>query len=385
MNRLKRLIRFLPCLLLVLWAGCTDNDSFVVEGNVTQAEGKTLYFEQLGLNAIDVLDSAKLDQEGHFRFKIPLPVAPEFFRLRLDKRYINLASDSARTVVIVEDGKQFGKTYTVSGSYPCERIRVLSIEQGKTFRKADSLMAARRQGTLSGSDYQQALVDLFAANRAFSKKIILEDPLSPAAYFALFQKYFDYLLFDPYDKDDNICYAAVATAWDLYYKEADRTKNLVGLTLPAVRKIRRENQVPNVKVVEKDKATFYEIALPDIVGKNTTLSSLTGNVILLDFTVYQADFSPRRTFFLRELYESFYQKGFTIYQVSFDTDVHYWRTAASNLPWHCVREPRGLDSELPGTYNITQLPSFFLIDREGTIVCRDISDKELYKKIEALL
>lgn len=384
MNIPKRLYGFLLS-LLVLTTGCNSNSSFVIEGKVSQAEGKMLYFERFGLNAVDLLDSVKLDKEGRFRFKTPLPDAPEFFRLRIDKRYINLASDSARTVVITEDGKHFGKTYSVNGSLPCERIRKLSLEQGVTLRKADSLIAAKKSGSLSEGDYQQALTDLFAANRKFSRAVILEDPLSPAAYYALFQRYYDYLLFDPYDREDNICYAAVATAWDLYYKEADRTKHLVNLSLPAVRTLRRERQKPNFKIVEQDKATYYEISLLDIYGKTIRLSSLIGNVVLLDFTAYQTDFSPSRTLYLRELYESFYQKGFTIYQVSFDTDVHFWKTSASNLPWYCVREALGGESALLGTYNITELPSFFLIDRSGIIVCRDIPVNDLYKQIQKLL
>lgn len=384
MNIPKQLYWFLLCLLAIT-AGCDNNSSFIIEGKVSQAVGKMLYFERFGLNAVDVLDSVKLDTEGRFRFKTPLPDAPEFFRLRIDKRYINLASDSARTVIVSEDGKHFGKTYTIKGSFPCEHIRDLSLEQGVTLRKADSLIAAKKTGALSEGEYQQALTDLFASNRKFSRAVILEDPLSPAAYYALFQRYYDYLLFDPYDREDNICYAAVATAWDLYYKEAERTKHLVNLALPAVRKLRRDRQKPNFKVVEQDKATYFEISLPDIYGKTVHLSSLIGKVVLLDFTAYQTDFSPSRTLYLRELYESFYQKGFTIYQVSFDTDVHFWKTGASNLPWYCVREPLGRESALLGTYNITDLPSFFLIDRSGIIVCRDIPVNDLYKQIQKLL
>lgn len=384
MNLTSRIYWILLC-LLVISTGCDNSSSFVVEGKVSQAEGKMLYFERFGLNAVDILDSVKLDKEGSFRFKTPLPNAPEFFRIRLDKRYINLASDSARRVIVTESGKHFGNTYTVKGSLPCERIRDISIEQGKTLQKADSLLLAQKNGSLSDGAYQEALTSLFAANRKFSRKIILEDPISPAAYYALFQRYYDYLLFDPYDKEDNVCYAAVATVWELYYKEAPRTKHLVKLALPAVRAIRKESSKLNLKVVELDKATYFEISLPDIYDKNTRLSSLKGKVVLLDFTAYQTDFSPSRTLYLRELYDSFFKKGFTIYQVSFDTDAHFWKTSASNLPWVCVRETSGTESTLLQTYNITELPSFFLIDRNGEIVSRDVPVKDLYKQIQRLL
>ncbi len=381
----NKILSICALLCLSFLVGCNKKPTFVVEGKISLAEGKMLYFERFGLNAIDVLDSIELNEVGRFHFKTLLTDAPEFYRLRIDKRYIHLASDSPRTVTVTENGKQFGKTYLIKGSRPCERIRELSIQQGITLRKADSLMQVKKNGNLSDLDYQRALVDLFAANRKQSRKVILENPLSPAAYFALFQRYYDYLLFDPYDSDDNACYAAVATAWDTYYQDADRTKHLINLALPAVRALRRAKNASNIKVVEVNKATFFEIELPDVFNKIIPLSSLKGKVILLDFTAYQTDFSPSRTMYLRELYESFHQKGFAIYQVSFDSDVHFWKTGASNLPWTCVRETRGTESPLLGTYNITQLPSFFLIDRKGTIICRDIPTKDLQKRIEGLL
>ena len=384
MNVSSRIFLLLLC-LLVTAVGCDNGPSFVVEGKVSHAEGKMLYFERFGLNAVDVLDSFKLNKEGRFRFKTQLPDAPEFFRLRIDRRYIQLATDSQRTVILSADGKQIGKTYEVKGSTPCERIRELSIQQGITLHKADSLVSAKKNGTMTDNAYQKALTDLFAANRKQSRAVILEDPLSPAAYYALFQKYYDYLLFDPYDREDNACYVAVATAWDLYYKEADRTKHLVNLVLPAIRALRRESRAMKINVVKKDKASFYEVSLPNVYNKVVPLSSLLGKVILLDFTVYQADFSPSRTLYLRELYEAFSQKGFAIYQVSFDSDVHFWKTGASSLPWVCVRESSGTESLMLGNYNITKLPTFFLIDRNGNIISRDIPVKDLYKQIQKLL
>jgi len=384
MNISSRIYWLLLC-LLVTAAGCDKSPSFVVEGNIRHAEGKLLYFERFGLNAVDVLDSVTLKEDGRFRFKIQLPDAPEFFRLRIDRRYIQLASDSQRTVIISADGKQFGKNYEVKGSIPCERIRELSIQQGITLHKADSLIRAKKNGIITDGDYQKALTDLFAENRKQSRAIIFEDPLSPAAYYALFQRYYDYLLFDPYNREDNACYAAVATVWDLYFKEADRTKHLINLALPAVRALRQENQPLQANAVQKDTVSFFEISLPDIYNKVVPLSSLIGKVILLDFTAYKTDFSPSRTLYLRELYDSFSQKGLAIYQVSFDTDVHFWKTGASNLPWICVRESSGTESPLLGTYNITALPSFFLIDRKGNLVSRDLPVNDLYKQIQKML
>lgn len=372
-------------LLLILMAACSGTPTFVVEGEVAHADGKVLYFERFGLNATEVLDSAKLNGSGHFHFKTPLESAPEFYRLRIDKRFIHLASDSARTVTVKADATLFGKDYTVSGSAACSHIQTLSRMQGETLHRTDSIRQLYKEGLIDGTVYQEALFNLFAVHRENAKSLIYENPLSPAAYFALFQRFYDYLLFDPYDENDNKCYAAVATSWRTYYPDADRTKHLENLTLPAMKQIRQARKAKDIQVVETDLAGFFEINLPTVSQKRVALSSLKGQVILLDFTAYQTDFAPSRNLYFRELYDSFSDRGFAIYQVSFDTDEHFWKTSAANLPWTCVRETEGARSELFGTYNITQLPTYFLIDREGSIIARDAQVKDLYKEINALL
>lgn len=372
-------------LLLFLLAACSGTPTFVVEGEVAHAEGKVLYFERFGLNATEVLDSVKLNEAGRFRFKTPLEEAPEFYRLRIDKRFIHLASDSARTVTVNADATLFGKDYAVSGSIPCLHIQSLSKLQQETLHLTDSIRHLYKEGLIEGAVYQETLFNLFAAHREKAKAVIYENPLSPAAYFALFQRFYDYLLFDPYDENDNKCYAAVATSWNAFYPEADRTKHLENLTLPAMKQIRQARKAKDIQVVETDLAGFFEINLPTLSQKRVTLSSLRGQVILLDFTAYQSEFAPSRNLYFRELYDSFSDRGFAIYQVSFDQDEHFWKTSAANLPWTCVRETEGTRSELFKTYNITQLPTYFLIDREGSLVARDAQVKDLYKEINALL
>jgi glutathione peroxidase-family protein len=372
-------------LLLFLLAACSGTPTFVVEGEVAHADGKVLYFERFGLNATEVLDSAKLTASGRFHFKTPLEETPEFYRLRIDKRFIHLASDSARTVTVKADASLFGKDYTVSGSIPCMHIQLLSKLQGETLHRTDSIRKMFKDGLIDGTVYQETLFNLFAAHREKAKAVIYENPLSPAAYFALFQRFYNYLLFDPYDENDNKCYAAVATSWKVYFPEAERTKHLENLTLPAMKQIRQARKAKDIQVVETDLAGFFEINLPTITQKRVTLSSLKGRVILLDFTAYQSEFAPSRNLYFRELYDSFSDRGFAIYQVSFDQDEHFWKTSASNLPWTCVREAEGARSALFSTYNITQLPTYFLIDREGSLVARDAQVKDLYKEINALL
>jgi len=356
-----------------------------VEGNISNAEGKVLYFELFGMDKAQILDSMVLEKEGRFHFKTQLPDVPEFYRLRIEHRFIHLGADSAANIKVTADGKDFGSKYKVSGSRGCENIRYLSDLLGRTLLSVDTLSAQLNAGHLTNAEFQERLMFLFDQHREKARVIIYENPRSPAAYFALFQRLHNYLLFDPYDATDNKSYAAVATSWDTYYPNALRSKHLKLLTLQGMKDIRQKRDASKFEIQEKNGMALFEIKLPNIYGKTIPLSALQGKVILLDFTAFQADFSPSRNLFFRELYHNYADQGFEIYQVSLDRDEQFWKTSASNLPWICVQDKNSTQSSYLRIYNVQNLPTYFLIDRNGEIVKRDVQVNDLNKEILNLL
>lgn len=382
---MRNRVIFASICLLVLLAGCNRAPKLEVEGKITHAVGKVLYFELFGLDKVQILDSTLLDKDGHFKFKTELPEAPEFYRLRIENRFIHLGADSAANIRLKADGQDFGSDYKVSGSHCSEDIRYLSVLQGHTLVSVDSLTALYKAGQLSNTDYQDKMMSVFDHHREKARKIIYDNPRSPAAYFALFQRLHNFLIFDPYDATDNKSYAAVATSWDLYFPNSLRSKHLKLLTLQGMKEIRQNRDSRKIEIQEKTKLSLFEIKLPNVYGKVIPLSALQGKVVLLDFTVFQADFSPSRNLFFRELYHNYAEQGFEIYQVALDPDEQFWKTAASNLPWICVRDKNNAQSEYLRTYNVQTIPTYFLIDRNGDIALRDAQVSDLNKEILKLL
>lgn len=376
---------FASICLLILLVSCSRSPKLEVEGNISNAQGKVLFFELFGMDNTQILDSVLLDKDGRFHFKTQLPEAPEFYRLRIEHRFIHLAADSAANIKVIADGKDFGSKYKVSGSRCCENIRYLSDLQGRTLISVDSLSAQLNAGQMTNVEFQERLMFLFDQHRDKARVIIYENPRSPAAYFALFQRLHNYLIFDPYDATDNKSYAAVATSWDTYYPNALRSKHLKLLALQGMKDIRQKRDASNIEIQEKTRLSFFEIKLPNIYGKIIPLSALQGKVILLDFTAFQTDFSPSRNLYLRELYHNYADQGFEIFQVSLDRDEQYWKTSASNLPWICVRDKNSTQSSYLRTYNVQNLPTYFLIDRNGEITKRDAQVSDLNKEILNLL
>ena len=86
-----------------------------------------------------------------------------------------------------------------------------------------------------------------------------------------------------------------------------------------------------------------------------------------------------------EIYDKYASQGLEIYQVSLDTDEHFWKTAADNLPWICVRDSQGPYSTYVRLYGVTQLPTAFLVGRNNELNMRIGPKTDLEEAIKKLL
>ena len=219
------------------------------------------------------------------------------------------------------------------------------------------------------------------------RNYIYKAPNSTYAYFALFQTLNGYMIFDPLaDKDDVKCFAAVATSLNNTYPHADRSKNLYNMVIKGMKNTREPRQeVIEIDVDKVEQAGVIDIELKDIKGNVRRLTDLKGKVVLVDFTMYNSAASAARNLALREVYDKYHSKGLEIYQVSFDPDEHFWKTSADNLPWICVRDATGAYSRYVSLYNIQNLPSVFLVDRENTLSARGENVQDIEAAIRKLL
>ena len=371
-----------------LLAACHSGEQFTIKGNVSDAASKTLYLEAATLTGLTVLDSVTLKSNGSFSFNQPRPESPEFFRLRVDNKTINLAVDSTETVVIEAPFNGFSTDYVVQGSDNNIRIKELSVKQINLQRQINELIAAVRANRLAYTVFEDSLASVMKNYKDDVKmNYIFSAPNTSAAYFALFQKANDLLIFDPLNsKDDVKCFAAVATSLDAAYPHAIRTKNLYNIVIKGMKNTREPREqiieLPADKMVETG---LIDINLRDLRGQQQKLTELKGKVVLLDFTVYQSQNGSTHNLMLRDLYNKYASQGLEIYQVSLDADEHFWKTSADNLPWICVRDENGVYSTNAALYNVRELPSIFLINRANELQIRGEDIKDLEKTIQSML
>lgn len=383
---MNKIVKTTFALVAVLaMTACTQN-KFHVEGEIANAKDSVLYFENVGLSGTKVLDSVKLSGDGRFVFSHEATEAPEFYRLRISDQIINLSVDSTETVTIKAQCPAMATQYEVEGSENCQKIKELALKQ---IALQGQVIALERNMQLDRNQVRDSIMRLLNVYKEDVKlNYIFKEPYKAYAYFALFQTIGPWLIFDPKSNPDDVkVFAAVATCWDTYYPGALRGENLHNIAIEGMKNVRivsgrQQQQVEDSKIVESG---IIDIELTDNKGTKRQLSSLKGQVVLLDFHLFSMEDSPKRILMLRELYNKYHAQGLEIFQISFDGDEHFWKQQTAALPWISVRDADGLQSQRLMYYNVSVLPDFFLIDRQNNLVKRSAQMKDVEAEIKALL
>lgn len=367
-----------------------NEKKFHIDGTITGAADSTLYFENMGLDGAVKIDSAKLSEDGTFAFEGTAPTAPEFYRLRIAGQFINIAVDSTETINIKAQYPQMATQYEVSGSEDCQRIKELSLMQSSLQAQVNAIASNPELGAQAVADSVSRIVEAYKTR--VKTEYIFKAPMKASSYFALFQTIYaggqPVLLFNPRTSEQDIkVFGAVATSWDTFYPNEKRGENLHNIAIEGmkdVRYLRSQQQAEEIEASKVNTSGILDFTLTDNTGAARSLSSLKGNVVLLDFHLFADQNSMKRIMSLRELYNKYHAQGFQIYQVAIDGDEHFWKTQTAALPWISTRVDDNTSSVLQ-LYNVQQVPTFFLLDRSCNVVKRDAQIKDIDAEIKALL
>lgn len=379
-------------LAVAAMAGVTscNEKKFHIDGTITGAADSTLYFENMSLDGAVKIDSAKLSEDGTFAFEGTAPTAPEFYRLRIAGQFINIAVDSTETINIKAQYPQMATQYEVSGSEDCQRIKELSLMQSSLQAQVNAIARNPELGAQAVADSVSRIVEAYKTR--VKTEYIFKAPMKASSYFALFQTIYaggqPVLLFNPRTSEQDIkVFGAVATSWDTFYPNEKRGENLHNIAIEGmkdVRYLRSQQQAEEIDASKVNTSGILDFTLTDNTGAARSLSSLKGNVVLLDFHLFADQNSMKRIMWLRELYNKYHAQGFQIYQVAIDGDEHFWKTQTAALPWISTRVDDNTSSVLQ-LYNVQQVPTFFLLNRSCNVVKRDAQIKDIDAEIKALL
>ena len=352
---MKKIILFVFALALI---GCQHTPTFTIEGKITHANGETLYLEHTGLVKTTALDSCVLDANGDFKLHAVAPEHPDFYRLRIASQSLPLAIDSTETVVIVASRDSLSHTLAIEGS-------------------DNSLAIAQLRATARTASREQL--------REHAKTIIVTNPRSLAAYYAVFLKQGGQYIWNIFDAADRRMYQAVATSFNVWMPNYERTKALYAQVTDILKAEREMQQQAAMRQLINDaENTVLDISLTDDNGITQSLTDLRGKLIVLDFSAIEMEQSQGYIFELRELYNRYHNRGVTIYSVSLDRNKLLWEDGVVNLPWTNVYAGEQA-IEVMTRYNVQSIPTLFLLDRKGNVQGRYTNFEQLDADIRKYL
>jgi peroxiredoxin len=131
-----------------------------------------------------------------------------------------------------------------------------------------------------------------------------------------------------------------------------------------------------------------DFTLNDTSGHPVTLSTYNkGKVVLVDFWASWCGPCRAENPNVVKAYNSYKDKGFTVFGVSLDEKKAAWEQAIQDdrLYWGQVSDLKGWSSAAAALYGIRGIPMNFLLDKDGKIVGKGLRGEDLDKKLASLL
>jgi hypothetical protein len=387
---LYRHARFTLPFLVIL--ACGDTGKFDIAGEIENGKGKVIYLDKLEITGPSVMDSAKIGATEKFSFSGSTS-DPAFYRLRLEtNNFITLLAEPGEKITVKADASNLPGTYQVAGSESSALLKKLNDRLNSTqsqmaplvreFIALDDSPASREEETRINKE----LDDIINAQRSFSIAFILENIESLAAITALYQQLDDenYVL----GRTRDIQFLKiVAESLNKIYPQSPHVRALVNDAANQ----ERGYELYKFSVIAEQTGnvvtTYPDIAMPGIDGDTIRLQSLPQKYILVLFGSSRNQASVALTHDLIPLYKAYHSKGFQIYHVSIERDRQEWLNSIkfSELPWIHVAQFGESNFRAAQVYNVQQLPANYLINQEAGIVARDISVRDLGRRLNRVL
>ncbi|MFI3286099.1 MAG: TlpA disulfide reductase family protein [Rikenellaceae bacterium] len=364
-------------LLTTLFSSC-NSDSIKISGRFIGGDSSVAYLEEISSShGGAIVDSVELNTSGEFIFNFKAKDGHHrLYNVVYDWSTIPIFATAGEHIKLNSVGN-VAKNYTVEGSEESELIRrfyqnyingIAELDKiAMEYAKEDISEEKRKELTLEYSNEYNRI-------KREQLEFIITNKSSLAAVYALYQRLpNDSYLFT--GKNDVIYYRTVAEALEENYPDSPYRKSIQ----------KDIDEFDAINRIQENMVTrgYPDLELNDMYGKAQKLSDKEGKVILLDFWSAQIGSSNRNNAELKEIYAKYKDQGFDIYQVAIDNTKSTWINAIQeqSLPWTSVSDLKGNRSQSLSLYNITALPSNFLINKEGDVIARDIYGDKLLEAI----
>lgn len=362
-----------------------EEKGHTISGTIDNAEGQKVRLMVFESGKQTFIDSTFV-KEGKYSVKT--------FTKELRQYVLFVGEDSPVILFLDENSKdvnvsgsvpEFGKNYSVTGSEHSEGVRNYMLFLMQYYDREMELI--NKVNSINPEDKKQidplmaSLDSISQIQKEYAIKEILKDSTSPVSWMLLGEMIPARGLAG-FDTSDIKYYYMVANGMRSKYPYSEYPNYID----QDIQTIMSQFAAPSSGVEIGSVAP--EINLTDTKGKPLALSSLRGNVVLIDFWASWCMPCRAENPNVVKVYDKYKDKGFTVYSVSLDEDKDAWLQAiqSDNLKWpNHVSDLRGWQSSAAATYNVRGIPQTFLLDEEGVIIATNLRGEQLEQKLKEVL
>jgi len=381
----ENLISLLLLSLLMINSCTGDPEQFVISGTLPDGTGRLLYLYEMTSTKYLTVDSALIDDEGIFELHGSTAELKYYTLQFTDVNSVNLLAGPGDMIEISGKADDLPGTYRVSGSEDSEKIRQLSYQLNNTIEQIYELSTVFNDSSESKhflkikDSLDARYEDILGAQKEFTYAFIRSNQNSLASLMALYQQIGPrrYLL-DP--MEDFEYYSMIDSSLRIHYPGSEAVKELHRQVVELKTQYSYLQQSELLLGIGMEAP---EVALPAPRGDTVTLSSLRGQLVLLDFWASWCPPCREENPNLVKLYRQYADRGFEIYQVSLDKSRSAWLKAIEDdsLEWIHVSDLKMWESVVVSIYGLQGIPMSFLLDEEGRILDKNLRGVLLEEKL----
>jgi thiol-disulfide isomerase/thioredoxin len=382
------MIKKVPFFLLaaLIFAGCKNNNIEINGKLLGSVKGEFLYLDELKSSELITVDSSVIAEDGTFSFRRRVEF-PSFYLIKTDEtNFLTMLLEPGQKIFIKTYQDSLNYPLSISGSRGTELMNEYNKRLLATIDELKELydVYIRNLGTDHLAEVMEKLDSLAQTHldelNMYTKEYIDNNLNSLVSLVALYQQVApgEYIL---HPEKDLKYFIRVDSSLSLQYPDYEPVKSLH----EQVRGLKSDIDGQKLKSpVGNEMTEAPEIVLPGPEGDTIRLSSTRGNIVLLDFWASWCNPCRKENPNLVRAYDLYHYRGFQIYQVSLDKTKEAWIKGIEQdhlERWIHVSDIKYWQSVVVPLYDLEQIPTNFLLDRDGRIIASNLRGEMLQRKL----
>jgi peroxiredoxin len=360
---------FFALLAVVMMASCEKpvKNAFTITGTIDSVFNGIIYLQKKADNPLVTIDSARFT-DGKFTFKGAVDY-PEVYYLTIPstKSSVPFFIEPAEITVniMTKDINKSKITGSKNQAAYDSYLDMLDQFNNKIRESYQMYNTAQEVGDAVKARYYDSLLTVQDEQRTeFSKQYVLKNPASFISPYIIYRNSYSYELED---------LEQALNGFDTSLSHSVYTGFLQGYLATLKRSAVGQKYIPFTMA----DSTGAEISISDYAGKS---------YLLIDFWASWCSPCRAENPNLVNMYNTYHEKGFDIFGVSFDSKRDRWLGAIKDdgLTWTHVSDLAYWSNAAGKLYGIRSIPSNVLLDTNGIIIGKNLRGEDLQAKLAEL-